>query len=432
MAMQNINFWVSAGSFEAPYYRFFTDSGGSQEISDLTLETSKSYTFRRLNESKSHPFYISDTGYKESSSNDVLITGDGSSFQGITGNESFTLAFGDSAKNIEELLYYCSSHQSMQSRFKLSHKIKPKTISSSKNLTLPNGIENLVLTGKKNLKGSGNSSNNRLTGNSGNNLLDGKGGFDVMIGNGGNDTYIVNHVNDRVIEKTKGGNDTIRSSVNELLSVHVENLVLTGKKHLKGYGNNGRNRLTGNSGNNVLKGKGGIDVLNGQLGNDIVNGGAGVDTAVFSKRNNHINLNSTKWQETGDGKDRLISIENVNAGAGNDVVTGNKAANKLDGQKGNDFIYGGGGKDLLIGGGGKDKVWGQGGRDTFRIERGTGYTIIKDYSDGADRIHLGSGRSDISFRSRGDNLYIYQRKDLLAIVEDVSAEDLQRSGSYLV
>ena len=125
-------------------------------------------------------------------------------------------------------------------------------------------------------------------------------------------------------------------------------------------------------------------------------------------------------------------LENVNAGAGNDVVTGNKAANKLNGQKGNDSLYGGGGRDLLIGGGGKDKVWGQGGRDTFRIERGTGYTIIKDFSDGADRIHLGSGRSAIKFRSRGDDLYIYQRKDLLAIVEDVSAEDLQRSGSYLV
>jgi len=113
------------------------------------------------------------------------------------------------------------------------------------------------------------------------------------------------------------------------------------------------------------------------------------------------------------------------------VVTGNKVANKLDGQKGNDFIYGGGGKDLLIGGGGKDKVWGQGGRDTFRIERGTGYTIIKDYSDGADRIHLGSGHSGIKLRSRGDDLFIYQRKDLLAIVEDVSAGDLQLKGNYL-
>ena len=124
-------------------------------------------------------------------------------------------------------------------------------------------------------------------------------------------------------------------------------------------------------------------------------------------------------------------IENVDAGSGNDVVTGNKAANKLNGQKGNDRLYGGGGKDLLIGGSGKDKVWGQGGRDIFRIERGTGYTIIKDFSDGADRIHLGSGRRGLQFKSRGDDLHIFQRNDLLAIVED-AAGDLHQRGNYLV
>ena len=89
-----------------------------------------------------------------------------------------------------------------------------------------------------------------------------------MTGNGGNDTYIVNHVNDRVIEKAKGGTDTIRSSVNEWLSAHVENLVLTGKSNLKGYGNSSNNRLTGNSGNNLLEGKQGRDILSGKGGAD--------------------------------------------------------------------------------------------------------------------------------------------------------------------
>ena len=89
-----------------------------------------------------------------------------------------------------------------------------------------------------------------------------------MTGNGGNDTYIVNHAKDRVIEKAKGGTDTIRSSVTETLSAHVENLVLTGKKHLKGYGNSSNNRLTGNSGSNVLEGKAGRDILTGKGGGD--------------------------------------------------------------------------------------------------------------------------------------------------------------------
>ena len=113
-ATQNIDLWVSAGSFEAPYYRFYTDAEGSQELTAPVLDTSKSYTFRRLNEAISHPFYISDTGFKQSSSDALLITGDGSPFQGITGNESFKVEFTDLPATTEELLYYCSSHSSMQ------------------------------------------------------------------------------------------------------------------------------------------------------------------------------------------------------------------------------------------------------------------------------------------------------------------------------
>ena len=85
----------------------------------------------------------------------------------------------------------------------------------------------------------------------------------------------------------------------------------------------------------------------------------------------------------------------------------------------------------MIGGGGKDRLWGQGGRDTFRIQRGTGYTIIEDFSDGADRIQLGSGRSGLKLKTRGDDVLVYQRRDLMAIVED-AAGDLQRRGNYLV
>ena len=120
MAVQNIDLWVSAGSFDKPYYRFYADSDGSRELSNLSLDTNKSYTLRRLNEATSHPFYLSDTSYKTNSSNALLITGDGSPSQGIKGNESFKVEFvADSAGDIEELLYYCSSHHSMQGNIAL-------------------------------------------------------------------------------------------------------------------------------------------------------------------------------------------------------------------------------------------------------------------------------------------------------------------------
>ena len=116
---------------------------------------------------------------------------------------------------------------------------------------------------------------------------------------------------------------------------------------------------------------------------------------------------------------------------GNDKIIGSSKKDFLYGEKGDDIIYGGGGKDLIVGGAGRNKVWGEGGRDTFRVKRGNGYTIIKDFSDGKDRIHLGSGRSGLRLKTRGDDVYVYQRKDLLAIVED-AAGDLKRKGKYLV
>ena len=122
MSAHNIDLWVSAGGFEAPYYRFYTDAEGSQELQNLVLDTSKSYTFRRLNEATSHPFYISDTGFKQGSSDALLITGYGSPSQGITGNQSFTIEFTDSAAETGELLYYCSSHSSMQGNIELAQK----------------------------------------------------------------------------------------------------------------------------------------------------------------------------------------------------------------------------------------------------------------------------------------------------------------------
>ena len=114
MSTQNVDLWVSGGGSNTPFYRFYTDSDGSQELQEVILDTSKSYTFRRLNEATSHPFYISDTGFNQSSSDALLITGHGSPSQGITGNQSFKVEFDVSAGEIEELLYYCSSHQSMQ------------------------------------------------------------------------------------------------------------------------------------------------------------------------------------------------------------------------------------------------------------------------------------------------------------------------------
>ena len=100
---------------------------------------------------------------------------------------------------------------------------------------------------------------------------------------------------------------------------NIENLTLTESSDINGTGNNSANTITGNSGDNTLIGAGGNDILNGGLGNDRLVGGKGSDTAVFSSRNNRINLASTRRQKTGEGRDILRGIENVNGGGGDDI-----------------------------------------------------------------------------------------------------------------
>jgi Ca2+-binding RTX toxin-like protein len=76
--------------------------------------------------------------------------------------------------------------------FKVSNPVtnNADTVQSSVTYTLPEGIENLVLTGSENINGTGNSTNNSLVGNSGNNLLDGASGNDTIEGGLGNDVLI--------------------------------------------------------------------------------------------------------------------------------------------------------------------------------------------------------------------------------------------------
>ena len=113
--------YVSGGSMSDPYYQFYTDSEGTTEISELDI--SHTYTFHRLNGATSHPFYVSDVGYEEESSDEVTLTGDGSSNSGITGSETFTISFEEGFTVDDTLSYYCTVHSSMVSEFALTETV---------------------------------------------------------------------------------------------------------------------------------------------------------------------------------------------------------------------------------------------------------------------------------------------------------------------
>lgn len=80
-------------------------------------------------------------------------------------------------------------------------------------------------------------------------------------------------------------------------------------------------------------------------------------------------------------------IENAVGGSGNDVITGNGVANRLQGGAGNDLIRGGNGGDVLEGQAGADKLMGDAGND--RLIGGAG----------ADRLIGGAGSDAFVFDS---------------------------------
>ncbi|NKE47732.1 DUF4347 domain-containing protein [Roseomonas frigidaquae] len=124
---------------------------------------------------------------------------------------------------------------------------------------------------------------------------------------------------------------------------------------VSGVGSNVDNVFEGRSGDDILDGGFGDDTLIGGDGNNLLLGGEGNDTAVYEDREQVIEVRlDLGYIEHGGGTDEVVSIENVVAGIGNDLMIGDAADNVFEGGDGNDTLEGGIGNDQLIGGEGTD------------------------------------------------------------------------------
>lgn len=167
------------------------------------------------------------------------------------------------------------------------------------------------------------------------------------------------------IECTGGGGAT---SVTCTAIAGVELTFGDGDDHLVNGGGTVPVIASGGPGNDDLAGIGDYAILAGGDGDDQlttfangsdVNGGAGTDTVHYETAVDPLNISLDDQPNDGfSGATQNIhsDIENVVAGSGNDVLTGDGAANRLDGGDGNDQIDGQGGADDLRGGAGTDTI----------------------------------------------------------------------------
>jgi Ca2+-binding RTX toxin-like protein len=310
------------------------------------------------------------------------------------------------------------------------------SVSASVSFTLPDNVEDLVLTGSEPIFGVGNGLRNKLTGNgaqnilageagndtvdggagndsvqggsgndsllgsSGNDTLDGSDGddtldggtgTDALAGGAGNDRYRVDAIGDTVTEAGTGAAeiDTVEATFSFTLGANLEGLLLLGGASLSGTGNALANLIESGAGNDTLDGGAGNDTLRGGAGNDryvldsfgdvvVEDAGAGIDT-VFSLVNTYTLPDHVDDLEFND--DQGVSGQ------------GNALDNRITSGAGDDVLDGGAGNDTLVGGFGNDN---------YAVDS-VGDTVIENRADsGSDAVFspvswiLGDGFESLS------------------------------------
>jgi Ca2+-binding RTX toxin-like protein len=323
----------------------------------------------------------------------------------------------------------------------------------------------------------GNADSNHLDGRKGNDTLDGGAGFDWAEFNNAEGAVTVNLATQSASDGD-GGTDRLLNMEGVLGSLQNDQISGDGLANILD-GNGGNDTLDGAGGDDVLKGQDGNDVLISGMGRDyllggngtdtlkltpsgtwsgsywaqndflvaasvqtaahkkvslaglnrfetVSNGGADYDTLELTTGNDALALDDVLTQMNSDAMaelGRIVNIELINAGDGNDIVDLSSARYsatgiKVDGGAGNDVLWGGAGADQLLGGAGNDTLLGAAGNDTltggagadsFLFAAGSGQDTISDFSvaDG-DKVRLlggtASGATVTSINNNADTV----------------------------
>ncbi len=333
-------------------------------------------------------------------------------------------------------------------------------------------VENLTLTGKQDIDGTGNALANVITGNTGRNLIFGGAGDDTLAGGNGDDTYVLDDrgggdtdSKDKIVEGANGGTDTVASYLHDYtLGANVENLVLALEVALivsaggiNGTGNAvgneiigndfanridgaaGDDRLEGNAGNDVLIGGAGNDRLDGGTGNDQMAGGAGNDTYVIDAvldtatelANQGIDTIETEFGKFNLSDQIGTNVENLTfTGVGDFTGTGNSLNNSITGGLGDDTLRGLDGNDVLDGGAeGEDTLEGGAGNDTYVLHGFGVVAIVEAAGSGGGIDTVKTGEIDIDLDSVLDLANV--ENVILTDTDPGVGRDLKASGNAL-
>jgi Ca2+-binding RTX toxin-like protein len=159
-------------------------------------------------------------------------------------------------------------------------------------------------------------------------------------------------------------------------------------------GGDGNDFIDGGTQADTLNGEGGDDTLDGKAGSDELIGGADTDTADYDLTvNRNVSLDGVD-NDGAAGEGDNVDTENVSTAGGNDILSGDVNANRLEGGTGNDRLDGGGGADTLNGDDDNDVLVGGAGGDVLSGGLGTGDTVDYSAAVGPVTVTIGAGADD--------------------------------------
>ncbi|MEZ4267238.1 MAG: calcium-binding protein [Myxococcota bacterium] len=290
-------------------------------------------------------------------------------------------------------------------------------------------VENII-GGKGDDALTGSNISNKIQGGDGDDTLSGGTGngdcsldVDILEGGAGDDIFsqgAAADCGDSMVGGTGTDIVTYASRTNALI-IDIDNTADDGEVGENDNVKSDIEHVIGGGGNDTITGSANADIIDGGLGNDILNGGAGDDTFIEGAVTNGgdvinggtgrdtvdyslrtaaltVTLCVDTAAATGDSTvgdcavhndglaaeaDQLINVEGVQAGSGDDTITGASSDDTLEGGAGDDTISGGGGADSIFGDDDDDTLSGDGGDDYIDGGAGT------DTGDG------GAGDGDI-------------------------------------
>lgn len=241
-----------------------------------------------------------------------------------------------------------------------------------------------------------------LLGTRSNDAINGRGGIDLVFGGGGDD-----HID--------GGDGS--------------DLV---------FGGDGDDTLIGGDGRDSLDGGRGNDVLVADYRDLVVEGGAGTDIGRFDFHdagrsiNFEVADNLARFSNFGGTFVHGVEQIDVQAGRGNDHITGGTFDDTIRGGNGNDVLVGGAGDDTLLGEEGRDRLDGGTGDDS--LDGGNGDDLLTGGA-GADRLVGGAG-ADVLRGDAGANAIDGGAGDDSAVYDgrhtDFRVERLDDGGARIV